>query len=86
MRSRARQTRRNRTHRMNMRMPGFTAEAGLQQTVASWRTGMADSARRHEALIAPQFCFAHPSGNYYTCCYCAYGYCFCTVHRVYMLA
>jgi hypothetical protein len=46
---------------------------------------MAVVARGYEALVEPQFCFAHPGGNYYRCCYCAYGYCFCTLHRVYTL-
>lgn len=85
MRTRARGTTRNRTPRVEVRIPGFTAEAGLQRTSAIWRGGTFFAARGHETGVEPQFCFASSGSSYYTCCYCAYGYCFCTVHRVYRL-
>ena len=67
-----------------MRMPGFTAEAGLERTLVTWRTGIMAAGGRG-IRIEPQFCFANSGGDYYTCCYCAYGYCSCTVHRAYRL-
>lgn len=85
MRTRARRATRNRIHETEKRIPGFTAEAGLQRTSAIWRGGNLIAAPGHEARVEPQFCFASPGGSYYTCCYCADGYCSCMVHRVYRL-
>ena len=58
MRTRARGTTRNRTPRVEVRIPGFTAEAGLQRTSAIWRGGTFFAARGHETGVEPQFCFA----------------------------
>jgi hypothetical protein len=67
-----------------MRIPGFTAEAGLQRTAARWATGEVASAADREAHVVPQFCFTQ--GNTTTCCYCDAGFCFChTVHRVQLM-
>jgi hypothetical protein len=70
-----------------MRIPGFTAEAGLHRTATAWRTGGAMAADGLRSRIVPQFCIGHfgYSGGYYiTCCNCFSELgCVCTTRRLY---
>ena len=68
-----------------MRMPGFTAETALYRTAARWRAEGAAAAGGGELRVTPQYCYTSPGGNYTTCCYCAYGYCFCNTIRHHVL-
>ena len=60
-----------------MRMPGFTAEASLDRTSQEYLMALMPATADK---VVPQWCHANPGGGF-TCCYCYWGYCWCTYHH-----
>ena len=64
-----------------MRIPGFTAEASLDRTSQDYLMTLIPATTDK---VVPQWCYSHPDGSS-TCCYCYWGYCWCTIiHRVFL--